>query len=61
MVSEFDEAKRVLRTRMRAVRKDLLDRPERSARMWKTLTRRPDVLAASKIMVRDNGEADLPA
>jgi 5-formyltetrahydrofolate cyclo-ligase len=54
MVSEVDEAKRALRTQMRAVRKDLLDRPERSARIWKTLTQRPDVLAASKIMVFDS-------
>lgn len=54
MVIEVDEAKRVLRTRMRAVRKDLLDRPERSARLWKTLTQRPDVQAARKIMVFDS-------
>jgi 5-formyltetrahydrofolate cyclo-ligase len=51
MTSEVDAAKRALRTQMRAVRKDLLDRPARSARIWKTLTQRPDVLAASKIMV----------
>ena len=54
MVSEVDEAKRALRTQMRAVRTDLPDRPERSARMWKTLIQRPDVLAASKIMVFDS-------
>ncbi|WP_395154572.1 5-formyltetrahydrofolate cyclo-ligase [Ilumatobacter sp.] len=60
MANEVDEAKQALRTQMRAVRKDLLDRPERSARMWKTLTQRPDVLAASKIMVFDSiaGEPD---
>jgi 5-formyltetrahydrofolate cyclo-ligase len=54
MASQVDEAKRVLRTQMRSVRRDLLDRPERSARMWKTLTQRPDVLTASKIMVFDS-------
>lgn len=54
MAIDVDEAKRALRTQMRAVRKDLLNRPERSARMWKTLTQRPDVLAASKIMVFDS-------
>ncbi len=54
MASDVDEAKQALRSKMRAVRKGLLDRPERSARILQTLTQRPDVLAASKIMVFDS-------
>ena len=53
MASDLDEAKQALRSKMRAVRRGLLDRPERSARILQTLTQRPDVLAASKIMVFD--------
>jgi len=54
MASDVDEAKQALRSKMRAVRKGLLDRPERSARILQKLTQRPDVLAASKIMVFDS-------
>ncbi len=49
--AEIDDAKRVLRRRMRAVRNGLTDRPERSSRILAALTQHPSVRAADRIMV----------
>ncbi len=58
--AEIDDAKRALRGRMRAVRNAVTDRPERSTRILEALTRRPEVVAAERIMTYTSlaGEPD---
>ena len=49
--SDVDAAKRELRREMRQLRKELADRPERSAAMWMALLDRDDVHTSRRVMV----------
>ena len=58
-----DDAKRVLRERMRRVRREVTDQPERSAAIAGHLARSPALLGASTVMLFEAvaGEPDLAA
>jgi len=55
-----DEAKQALRAEMRALRRALTDRPERSRCIWATVMERDDIREAGRVMVFDSipGEPD---
>ncbi|MDJ0769945.1 MAG: 5-formyltetrahydrofolate cyclo-ligase [Ilumatobacter sp.] len=50
----IDDAKRALRREMRAIRRALPDRAERSARLWRHVRARPEVARATVVMVFDS-------
>ena len=52
-----DDAKRELRARMRTLRRELSDRPERSARIWKRLIATDAVIAVSTTIAADDSTA----
>ena len=49
-----DEAKQALRAEMRALRRALTDRSERSHRLWAMVMERDDVRGAGRVMVFDS-------
>jgi 5-formyltetrahydrofolate cyclo-ligase len=62
-MDDVDEAKRRMRARLRAVRRDLPDRAERADRIWAHVRALPSVAAAGRIMAFEAipGEPDASA